>query len=299
MLGTLGAFRDPKAIRDEGHVAFNVLRVASAIASAEQVVIGVDTYEIEIVNTDSTDVTQGGDFSNVTDPLTIVDFTTNYPNCPATVGSLVRIENEILVITGVDGADITFARGVSNTAAATHADALAVYEGDGITGDIAVGLVTTLTPAVFTDALIADINSRGTEFVKATDISDNEVLVCSADAVDGNCVANSTTYATTETMGGSNNAWDKSNIDGGSFPHAHVISIKTRVPTTQEVALGNMHFVYPFVIGTAMIEVIVTATGSPIGWNGSHTISGYALIVDNDGSTDWSTSDTVTVLVSD
>ncbi|MCK5642321.1 MAG: hypothetical protein KAJ19_16055, partial [Gammaproteobacteria bacterium] len=155
-------------LADAGEPADNVLRVDANVISAETVTIGDDVYEVEIVNTDTTDDTQGGDFNNVTDTLTVVDFVTNYPNTTVAVGLLLRIETEIIKISAVNGNDVTFTRGVSGTTNAAHADANDVFEGDGVVaGNIPVGLVATLTPLAFIAALVDDINAFGTELVTA------------------------------------------------------------------------------------------------------------------------------------
>lgn len=293
-----GMFPDQLAFHDPGHVAFNVLRVASNVASAETVVIGADTYEIEIVNTDSTDNTQGGDFNNTTDPLVVVDAVLNYTNITFTVGKLIRIENEILVVTDVTGNDVTFARGVSGTTTATHIDTLDIFEGDGITGDIAVGLVAILTPTAFTPALVDDINSRGTEPMMATQFSVNEIMISKASIPGGNPIANGSDTAVSETLGGVNNAWDKANIDGGEQPHGHDVCIRKRIPTAQEVALGNLHVVCPLdIITVSALEVTVTANNVKKSWDGGYSLSDNILTINNDGTTDWAETDTITVTI--
>src|SRR3990167_6231938 len=67
--------------------------------------------------------------NNTTDPLSIVAAT--YPNVPTGVGSLIRVENEIMRVTAT-GASLTLARAQSGTAAAMHANALDIFDGDGI-----------------------------------------------------------------------------------------------------------------------------------------------------------------------
>jgi hypothetical protein len=163
----------PLSVGDAGLPARATLRVAANVSSAEKVTIGADVYEVEIVDTDSTDNTANDDFNNVTNPLVLPNFTTDYANvAPVAVGDLIRIENEIMAVTVVDGTSRTLKRGVSGTTAATHADGVDIFDGDGIDGGstVAVGLVATLTPTAFSPALVADINGRGTEDVLATQI---------------------------------------------------------------------------------------------------------------------------------
>ena len=94
-----------------------VLELVTDVADGETVTIGTDVYQIDIINTDSTDDTAGGLWNNVTDPLT-VDCTGFALLAAVDVGDLIRIENEIMKITAIDPLtdEITFARGRCGTA---------------------------------------------------------------------------------------------------------------------------------------------------------------------------------------
>lgn len=278
------------ALRDPGRKAVNVLRVASNVASAENVEIGDDVFEIEIVNTDSTDNTQGGDFDNTTSPLTVVDAVTNYPGCTFDVGALFRIESEILRVSAVDGDDVTFLRAQSGTTAAAHADATDVFKADGVTaGAIAVGLVATLTPTVFGTALVADYNEHATEAVSSEKISANEVLF-TADAV------GDVTLACAETLAGANNAFAAAAMYGGEVPASKPLAVAARVPNAAEVALGTMHFALPFTPTFGVVEVRVTATGVVKAWGGAVSFGTGRLTLTNGTDPDFAATDTVRVL---
>jgi hypothetical protein len=92
--------------------------------------VGLETpaeYVEETMATDSTDDTQGGDFNNTTAPLTVTGAVTNYPNITFVVGLLLKLENEILRVTAVNGNDVTFARAQFGTTAAAHANGVSVF----------------------------------------------------------------------------------------------------------------------------------------------------------------------------
>lgn len=278
---------------DPGEKAVNQLRVASNVVSAETVTIGANVYEIEIVNTDTTDNTSAANsFNNTTDPLTLATFTTSYPNTTIAVGGLLRLENEIIRCTASSGGSRTFSRGQSGTTTAAHADSsVDIFKGDGIAGGstIAVGMVTTLTPTVFTAALVDDINGVGTVAASAEAISANEVLLY-ADSV------GVLATACTETLGGANNAWTSTTMYGGAAGGR--ISIQKRVPLTQEVTLGNMHFHFDFAPTVLAARVAPTATpGVAKAWDGAVTVSGNRVTLDNSGATDWAATDTVVLTV--
>jgi hypothetical protein len=217
--------------------AHNTLLLAADVIAAETVTIGSDVYEVEIVNTDSTDDTANDDFNNTTNPLLVAGANVSYPGVfGQAVGDLVRIGTEIMRITVKGATDLTFQRGVSGTTNAVHADAADIFIGDGIAGGstVAVGLVATLTAAAFAAALIPDINSEGTEpFTAAADGTSVEITAI-ADGVSGNSVA------CAETLTGAGNEWVSSVTFGGT--NAGTASYKvyratlTQTSTTAPVA---------------------------------------------------------------
>ncbi len=279
---------------DPGRCEVNVLRVASDVVSSTKVTIGADVYEIEIVNTDTTDDTAGGSFNNTTSPLTVAGAVATYANCVFAIGSLFRIENEILRVSAIAAGAVTFLRGQSGTTIAAHANGSSIYKGDGIDvgSTIAVGLVTTLTPTAFTAALVDDVNALDTEGVTAVLVSVNEVLF-TADNVgaDGRAVS--------ETLGGANNAWAAATFYGGAAPAVKRLVSQTRVPNATEVALGNMHFQFPFVPVVHGVEVRVTATGVVKAWGGSYAVNGNRVTLTNGTDPDFAATDTVMLQVSD
>ena len=82
---------------------------------------------------DSTDDTEGGNWNNVTDPLTVAMGVVAYPTIgqgganPLVVGDLIYIDTELLRVTGIVGDDVTFERGVRGSIIATHADAVDIF----------------------------------------------------------------------------------------------------------------------------------------------------------------------------
>nr|MBN1228884.1 hypothetical protein [Anaerolineae bacterium] len=141
------------------------------------------------------------------------------------------------------------------------------------------------------DALIAAINTSGTEDITAIDISANEVLLVGSEV-------GANTTALSETLAGANNTIDAAMANGEAA--ADVIIFQTsRVPAASDVALGNLFFALDFVPDSALAQVRVTATGALKAWDGKLTITGgdhpYVQL-DNSGSTDWATTDTVSLI---
>ncbi len=186
------------------------------------------------------------------------------------------------------GTYLTYSRGASGTTAAAHVNTTAIYIGDGVTtGNIPVGLVTTLTPTAFTAALLADINAVGTELVTAVLISVNEILL-KARAV------GAITIATTETLAGANNAWAATAMYGGKAQSVRKVSIQQRVPKALDVTLGTMKFQFDFTPTLVQVFVYVTATpGVALAWDGGITIASGLVTLDNTGAADWATTNTI------
>lgn len=275
---------------DPGQMAINSLAVAADVVSAETVTIGADKYEVEIVNTDSADTCLGGSFNQITGAITILK--ASYPHLSTTLGTLIRVENEIMRLTGTTSTTLTYTRAVSGTTIAAHVNTTAIYIGDGIAAGstVAVGLVTTLTPTAFTAALVADINSVGTELVTAVLIAVGEIFIKSTKV-------GAFTIATTETLAGTGNAWAATAMYGGKAQALTNFSCQTRVPKALDVTLDHMQFQFNFTPVTVRVWVAVTATpGKAVAWDGAVTISGGLVTVDNSGSTDFTTAHTVTVI---
>jgi len=279
-------------VQDPGRRATNVLRLASDVVSATTVTIGTDVYEIEIVNTDSTDVTAEGDFDVEEDPIVIS--AAAYPGTTWAVGILVRVEDEILRVSSVVGDVVTLSRAHSGTVAAAHADAEVIYKGDGVVATrIPVGLVTTLTPAAFAPALAAVINEHGTAAVEAVVGASDEVVI-TADEV------GAVVLACTETLAGANNAWAAAAMYGGAAAAFKRVVHTTRVPKAVEIALEAMHFAFDFEPVVLGVFVSITATpGLAKAWDGSVSVDGNVVTLVDGGAEKLEATDTVLLIVSE
>lgn len=274
-----------------------LLRVAVDVVAAQTVVIGPDTYRVAVVNTDSTKDTSGGEFNNTKAELHNVTMEAH----GRVIGDLIRVESEIMVVTGVPRANaLHLKRGVSGTTIAAHADALDIFvEAAGGGGGIGVGLVTTLTPTAFVAALVPDINNRGSAAVVAAAMAAaGPVLVTAAKSRGGPVAVGSegVAYATTETLAGAGNAWDAATLGGGS--DAFIPAMISIVPTAAQVTEGKIYiptpFVSPQVVGAF---VFTTTTRAYVAWAGAVTILGNVIILDNAGGVDWAATDTILLWV--
>lgn len=151
------------------------------------------------------------------------------------------------------------------------------------------------TPANATDALITAINANDTNGIRAIDIDANEILLVSKGS-------GSSAVTLAETMGGANNSVQSLNEGGGTSR----VMAASRVPSAQEVAIGQMHFAcVNFDPTVAIVQVRTTASGALKSFDGDVIITVTSgddpayITVKNDGATDFSATDTVCVIAAE
>lgn len=287
----------------EARRAYGTLRVGANVANGETVTIGSDVFEVDIINTDSAADTVGALANTTADTVLTIDGATT-PSW--VVGDLIRVENEICRIAAVHSSTVfTLQRARCGTSAALHADNTDIYESDTpgtiiAAGRIPVGLVTTLTPAVFTPALADEINSDAgsdgnANACRAISLDTGAVMLLAADDV------GAVALATTETLGGAGNAWDAATMAGGSDPVRKRIAAFAHTVTAAEVTLGHFYVPCDFDPSAVIVDVR-DATLVPVAWVGAVTVVAASggnpayIKVDNSGATDWDADDIVTVL---
>ena len=158
-------------------------------------------------------------------------------------------------------------------------------------GNIRVDCNAGVTPAIASAAIVAAINANTRNGLTAVAISANEILVFA------NSDSSPITLPCAETLAGANNAWAAANFYGGEASGVRGLRAAQRSPNAQEVAIGNMHFMFPFAVNAALIQ-IRTSTGASKAWDGVTTISGARVSLDNAGATDWAATDVVAVFAS-
>lgn len=185
------------------------LDLVTTVANGEAVTIGAETYQIDVINTDSTDNTAGGSWNNVTDPLTVD--CTGFAILALGVGDLLRIENEIMKVTAIDPAtdEYTFARGRCGTTPAAHADAVDIYisAAPGMV-NIPIGLVTTLTAVAFATALEPEVLVETSEDITLEVTTPGAGLRC-VEVIAG---AQQALMTLSETLAGAGNAWQAATV---------------------------------------------------------------------------------------
>lgn len=156
-------------------------------------------------------------------------------------------------------------------------------------GNLRVNVVAAQTAAAAATALAAAINANVDSRVDAIDLG-SAVLIYSTDLNDA------TAHACSETC--ANGAWLATAMFGASAAAPTYSAVISRVPTAAEVTLDAMYFVLPFWARDVSVKVHVTSSKDVKAWNGATTITEGAVTVvkvDNSSTTDFATTDTVTV----
>ena len=291
-------------VKDPGALATGVLRVTGVTADGQNVVIGADTYEIDPIATDAGDDTEGGNWNNVTDPLTVAMPSGTYPNIGVgggsalVVGALVYIGTEYLRVTGIVTNDVTFERGAGGSTAATHADAQNIFTSAATPAptNIPVGVQADFAAGVVGPLLAGSINESSvpTEAVSAVSLDAGALIFVVADAV------GAVTLALTETHG--NGVWDDGNMRRGVAATVRQVYTATVVPDTEEATANKVLIPVPFTPVAVHVMVNTTSTGVTVLWNGDVIINAAAddmpayIELNNDGAADWSASTTITIL---
>lgn len=278
-----------KAKNAGGGIAMNVLRLASNVANGEQIVIGGDTFEIDIINTDSAINTTAA--LNATDTETVLTMAAH----GRVAGNLLRIENEIVRVKQViDASTIIISRGHAGTTVATHVTDSDIYQSDAAPAApiIPIGLVTTLTPTAAAPAIVDTINDLNSSGVFADAVSVNEIAIITADG------ELPVAHACTETLAGSNNAWTAAAMYGAATAGGKGVALIQRAAVAQDVALDHMLFNFPFTVGAVLVQIRTTA-GALKTWDGAVTFSGKRVTVTNGGASDWAATDVVAVFASE
>lgn len=318
--------------------ALNVLRVASAVASAETVTIGGFVFEVSTGFVAPTagrialDLSAGGVKASGTLTLTENAANTNTVTIGAKVYTLqttltnvdgnVKIgatasdtlDNLIAAITLGAGAGTNYAAAMTVhptvTAAAGAGDTMTVTAK--VTGTEANAYATTDTLAgssAFGAATLQNgANPTAAEFttslnaaINANNIGFQSTRVSANEILIVTSDGDNAAVACTETLAGANNAWAAAATFGGAAPArgVPVSLLVARVPTAVEVALGTMHFFFGFAPSAAVGFARVTASGAVKAWDGAITVSGNRVTLDNAGSVDWAATDTVLCLASE
>lgn len=293
-----------------GARAHGMFRQSGAYVEGETITIGTDVIEIVVVNDDSGDDTQGGDFNNTDNPL-IVDMTPYAAlrpggTAPLRMGELIRINTEILRVAAIDGPRIAFARGQMGSAAAAHVNGANILTDGNYASDTRIPVCasggTSLTAENIGDALRVCVNNKQGQFTDggAGPVHVREVVANGAGLLFALDQPGEDSRAVAEA--GANSSWDHTSFEGGETPRTQRRVLFSRSPRAAEVAAGEINIPVDF-DPTAVLVDVKDSNDDPKAWNGATTVTDATglepayVTIDNTGATDWAATDTVTALI--
>lgn len=278
----LAGQRDQVGLRP-GANAHNLMYVPANVVNGDTITIGDDTYEVDIINTDSSVNTNVA--LNGTDTISLVT-TATAPATAISVGDVIKIESEfLLVLRKVSTTSYVCFRAYAGSAIASHLTNQDVIVSDSVPtgGHISIPLVTTLTPAAFAISFAAVFNyetpaqettttrtqTEGEDFTAYSLGTKTAILI----------VANEpgvNVTATTEDFSAStDNVWANATMVGGLDPAIARSESVSRAVTSAEELDGYMFFAFPFTVRSVTVEMIITATGQRVYFSGEVLI-GFA-----------------------
>jgi len=269
-----------------GAKAVAVLYIPANLVNGDTITIDGEVFEVDIINTDS-----GVNIENVaasalngTDAVSLL--TTD--GAPASVweaGDLLRIENEIVkILRKLSTTQYVIARGRCGTTVATHAHNTDINESDAApAANIPVGLVTTLTPAVFGPALVEEFLNAAAGAERATAKAPTAALsdAYTPVAIDNGSVQNGQivfiaaeageddTAVAEEFSNSTDNVWGAATFTGGLDKAVARVTCVSRVPTASEELVGEMHFAFPFTVREVLVQMEVEATKQQVFFSGA------------------------------
>lgn len=255
--------------------ALNILNVGANVVGGDTINVGVDAYQVDIINTDSLVNTDAGAPGAL--GATGTHALVTLGAAPATAinaGDVIRIESELLlVLRKLSTITYVCARAYGGSVIAAHAANLDVFVSSAVPATkISVPLVITLTPAAFAAAFVAVFNFAApageslpirTPTLQARytamptlglGLGAEILVVAKAAGVD-------VTATIEEFANSTDNVWSTATMAGGTDPGVAASEASVRVPTATEELLGEMHFAFPFAVRSVFAAVRITASG--------------------------------------
>ena len=285
-----------------GACAFAQLYVPANVVNGDPITIGADTFEVDIINTDSAVNTANAAEGalNGTDTQSLVTLGAA-PATAISAGDVIRIENELmLVVRKLTTTTYVVYRRYAGSTEATHAQNLDVFVSDSVPTNISIPLVTTLTPAAFSPAFVGVFNwSKAAGDVRpartATEGASKTAGLGARTAMPtvglgpgaagqtvlivNNNPGVDTTAVSEDFANSTDNVWVAATFTGGLAAAVVGAEMVERVPTSAEVLGGEMHFPFGFTVRSVLAMMRITSTGEQLAFNGLVLI-GYAESTD-------------------
>jgi len=262
---------------------------AETLADTDTLVIGADTYEFDLLTTDTTFNTANAEL-NTTNARSLITMTAH----GFAVGKALRVESEVMIVESVpDVNTVVVDRGEAGTTIATHADALDIFEGTGITGGNVLIPAEAATAASVQAAFKWRINdSAFGDNLTYKVVDDGGTVQLWVSKVPGTDLTGGTV------TNGLTGVVVSADFSPSVVAQTQNTQLIRRAVVADDVTVATMYFPVPFKPLTAL-AVVRTAAGAVKAWDGELTIdtSLNAVLMGNGGAVDWAATDTIDLLV--
>lgn len=292
-----GALHALKNAGNAGAYDFCELALTGVVVDTETFTLGGDTYEINVVATDSTQTTgTGGEFNN-TSPVI------NVPYTGAAKGDIIRVENEFMLVLDASATSAFVRRGFAGSTIAVHGNSLTIFKAvqQVTAGNLPVPVSATAA-ATADDEIVAAVNYLSTGYATGLGggtgvvvqnglkvdafLSQGTTTVGFAYPADGGVATTAETF-TNGTISAFGNGVEPAEIQYAVIPH---------VVTAGDVSAGAIELVAPWAVSHVFVEVFDASTFKELAWDGAVTVTSSRHVrIDNAGVTDWAAGDTVLV----
>lgn len=276
-----------------GLPAMGILAIGANVVAEDTFTIGQETLRIAVVNTDSTEgVAAGGLTADASDDY--VEFAGH----GLLGGDLIRIGTEIMrVLVPLEHGVVVKRAACGSTIGAHAADADIFTEATPGAGDIAVGVVTTLTPTAATPRIVASFNEETRQNYAAIAVGNNRAdfitTLVAGDASKPSASADDATLDETASSG--SNLWDRATMSGGRVAGLQMTVIRTTAAA--DVSNADVRVYFPFVPIVEFVELYTVADRVRKAYDGAVSVVGNAVVLDNSGSVDFAAGDAFHLVV--
>lgn len=293
-----GALHALKDAGNAGSYDFCELALTGVVVDQETFSLGGDTYEINVVATDSTQDTGTGGELNNTAPVV------NIPYTGAAKGDVIRVESEFMVVLDASATSAFVSRGFAGSTIAAHGNSLTIFKAvqQVVAGNLAVPVSATAA-ATADDQIVAAVNfysdgGYATGLGGGTGVTVQNGLKVDAFLSDGTTTvgfaypADGGVATTAETFtNGTITAFA-----GGVEPASQQYSKIVHKITAGDVSAGSIDFVAPFTVNEAFAAVYLATGLIDEAWDGAVVVtSGRLVTVNNAGASDWAAGETLVV----
>lgn len=281
-----------------GVYSVSVLTLSGAGVNGDNFTLGGDVYELLQVNTDTNTNTANGELANAVAGYAEITLSGQ------SVGRVLRVENEFLLVVKADDTTCTVLRGFAGSTVASHANGVDIFRSAAAStaGRKVIPVGATLTNTTVAPLITLAVNYHVAGYYAG--LGKGAALVRKA-SLDVEAVNFSTTAVAFLLPGGNSPLPTVAE----SVTNGTITNFTAGVPVASALKSENVHTVtaadvtatviraaFPFAAKVVTARVY-TAAGALKAWDGAVTLSagGRVATIDNAGTTDWAATDYILI----